>query len=75
MARNSRAFLFIDYGYVEDNRIDFQYKFNDLLGMGFGLRLDTKVGLLRIDYGFHYAEKQWLKPTNGIVHFGIETKL
>jgi hemolysin activation/secretion protein len=73
MTRQSRFFLFMDYGYVEDNRPDFRNRFTDLFGFGIGLRADSRIGLLRIDYGFHHAQGQWMNPMNGIVHFGIET--
>ena len=72
MTRYSRIFLFFDYGYLEDNRPEFMNKFYDLYGIGFGLRADSKIGLLRIDYGFHHANGKWLNPLNGIIHFGIE---
>ena len=74
MTHNSRVFLFIDYGYVEDNRPGFDNRFADLFGFGLGMRLDTRIGLLRIDYGFHHANGKWLNPSDGIVHFGIETR-
>ncbi|MCL1827240.1 MAG: BamA/TamA family outer membrane protein [Candidatus Cloacimonetes bacterium] len=74
LTRNSRTFVFFDYGYVVDNHLDYSNKFDDLYGLGFGLRLDTKIGLLHLDYGFHYAEGKWMKPSKGIIHFGIETK-
>ena len=73
LTRYSRAFLFVDYCYVEDNRPDLNNRFTDLIGMGFGLRAESRIGLLRLDYGFHHANKRWLNPLNGIIHFGIET--
>jgi hemolysin activation/secretion protein len=73
MEGNSRVFLFIDYGYVEDNRPNIRTRHADLFGFGLGLRVETRIGLLRIDYGFHYHSGRWLNPVNGIIHFGIET--
>ena len=73
LTRYSRVFVFLDYGYVEDNRPDYKIRYNDLIGLGFGLRAETRIGLLRIDYGFHHANNKWLNPLNGIIHFGIET--
>ena len=72
MSRYSRVFLFLDYGYIEDNRPTVQNRLNDLIGLGLGLRVETRLGLLRIDYGFHHASGEWLNPLNGIIHFGIE---
>jgi len=73
MSRYSRVFVFVDYGYVEDNRPDVQNKFTDLVGIGVGLRVNTPIGLFRMDYGFSYAEGEWSNPLDPLVHFGIET--
>lgn len=74
LTRFSRIFVFMDYAYIEDNRSEFQNTFNDLIGLGFGIRADTKIGLLRLDYGFSHSQNKWINPMNGIIHFGIETQ-
>jgi len=71
LSRNSRAFLFTDYGYVESE----EYKFGLLFGFGFGLRVETKLGLLGIDYGLSYQGGEFRNPLDGIIHFGIEMKM
>jgi len=71
LSRNSRVFLFSDYGYVESE----EYKFGLLFGFGFGLRVETKLGLLRIDYGLRYQSGEFRNPFDGIIHFGIEMKM
>ena len=71
LSRNSRAFLFTDYGYVESK----EYKFGLLFGFGFGLRVETKLGLLGIDYGLGYQRGIFRNPLDGIIHFGIEMKM
>jgi len=73
LSRYSRVFIFVDYGYVEDNRPEIKTRFTDLVGMGVGLRVNTPIGLLRMDYGFHYAEGKWSNHLDPLVHFGIET--
>ena len=70
-SRNSRLFLFTDYGYVENS----EYTMNDLFGFGFGMNMQTKVGLLGITYGFSYQNGELRNPLDGIIHFGIESKL
>ena len=62
--------LFTDHGFVENEF----YRYGKLFGFGFGLRLETKLGLLGIDYGLSY-HKKFKNIMNGVVHFGIETKL
>ncbi len=71
LSRNSRVFLFSDYGYVHND----EYTFNKLFGFGFGLRFETRLGILRLDYGFSYFEDELRNPLDGIIHFGLETKL
>ena len=73
LTKFSRVFFFIDYAYIEDNRKEFNTKLNDLIGMGFGIRADTKIGVLRMDYGFNHSQNEWTNPMSGIIHFGIET--
>ena len=70
LSRNSRAFLFSDYGYVHND----EYTFDKLFGFGFGLRVETRLGILRLDYGFSYFEDELRNPLDGIIHFGLETK-
>ncbi len=71
LGNNSRIFLFSDYGYVEST----EYTFGKLFGFGFGLRTETKLGILGIDYGLNYNGKNFRNPLDGIIHFGLETKL
>lgn len=69
--RNSRLFTFGAYGYVENRN----YKYNDLYSFGFGLRTQTKIGLLGIDYGMGIQNGEMRNPLDGIIHIGIETGL
>ncbi|NQV17763.1 MAG: BamA/TamA family outer membrane protein [Armatimonadetes bacterium] len=71
LSRKSRAFVFTDYGYAENK----EYRFGKLFGFGFGLRIETRLGMLGIDYGFGYSNGKLRNPVDGIIHFGIESKL
>ena len=71
LSRTSRFFVFTDYGYVESQII----KQDKLFGFGFGLRLQTKLGLLGLDYGFSHNGTELRNPLDGIIHFGLESKL
>jgi len=71
VSQKSRFFLFSDYGFVENN----VYRYGKLFGFGGGMRLETKIGLLGIDYGFGYANGEWRNPMDGIIHFGLEANL
>lgn len=68
---DSRLFLFTDHGYVQSQ----DYRFNDLFGFGLGMNLRTKLGILAITYAFSYQNEELRNPLDGIIHFGIESKL
>jgi outer membrane protein assembly factor BamA len=65
LSRDSRAFAFVDYGYCEE--------YKSLIGVGFGVRLKSKIGIIKIDYGIGYQDGTWTNPLQGTVHFGLET--
>ncbi|MEA2095628.1 MAG: POTRA domain-containing protein [Candidatus Cloacimonadota bacterium] len=69
--RNSRLFAFGAYGYAENQ----DYKYSDLFSFGFGLRTQTKIGLLGIDYGLGIQNGEMRNPLDGIIHIAIETGL
>jgi len=64
----SRAFVFLDAGYynaVNPNGPSEAYK----IGYGFGFRLETGLGIMGIDYGLAYGEKQGIG--GGLLHVGL----
>jgi len=65
LSRDSRAFIFVDYGYCEE--------YESLIGVGLGVRLKSKIGIIKIDYGIGYQDGTWTNPLQGTVHFGLET--
>jgi len=71
LSLNSRAFVFVDYGYAESS----EQVNGRLFSVGLGLRLNTKLGIIGIDYGLGYENEKLRNPLDGIIHFGIETKL
>ena len=71
LSRSSRFFIFTDYGYVESE----SRKHGKLFGFGFGIRIQTRLGLLGLDYGFSYDDTGLRNPLDGIIHFGLESKL
>ncbi|MCB5250368.1 MAG: hypothetical protein LHW49_04325, partial [Candidatus Cloacimonetes bacterium] len=66
-------FVFIDYGHIKDERVQIVKSYKNIIGYGAGLRLLTRAGILRIDYGLHYYDNFWTSPMGGFVHLGIET--
>ncbi len=71
LSRNSRGFVFVDYAVVQNQN----YSYYDLVGTGVGLRLQTRLGLLGIDYGIGYHDGTIRNPLDGILHVGIKTNL
>ena len=75
LGRDSRAFTFADYGAVEWAADGQQHRQKDLIGVGVGLRVMTRLGQLQLDYAVGHDNTGWGDPMNGIVHFGIQTRL
>ncbi|MCK4223869.1 MAG: BamA/TamA family outer membrane protein [candidate division Zixibacteria bacterium] len=73
--RNSRLFFFGDYGYFERKALSGTDKApkkisGKKLGYGFGLRIDSKAGLLGIDYGLGEGDSF----SQGKIHFGVTNR-
>ena len=70
LAPRSRVFLFMDGGYFyqknQDKKIIEDYK----IGYGFGLRIETRLGIMGIDYGLG----QGRGLTSGLVHVGLTNR-
>jgi hypothetical protein len=63
------AHSIIDYGYLKDNTT----KTNDtLLGLGFGIGLQTKNGLFNLIYANGSTKEQTAKLSNSIVHISLK---
>jgi hemolysin activation/secretion protein len=75
LARKSRVFLFADYGVVQQQLEEATDTLKDLFGIGFGIRLDTRIGLIGVDYGVSHSNGEWLHPLDGMIHFGLQTSL
>jgi outer membrane protein assembly factor BamA len=73
--RSSRFFLFTDYGYFGRKALSGRDKTlgkisGEKLGYGFGLRIDSRAGLLGIDYGLGEGDSF----SQGKIHFGITNR-
>ncbi len=66
IGRNSRVFLFNDWGFYQyEDALDTQ---NDILaGYGVGIRFDTPLGVMGVDYGLGKGDTF----STGKIHFGI----
>jgi outer membrane protein insertion porin family len=66
LARNSRIFVFNDWGAYQSNLVDAN-KNEILYGYGIGLRLDTALGIMAVDFGLGKNDGF----SEGKIHFGI----
>ncbi len=67
LGRRSRAFVFCDLGYISTSGKE---ETRDIkIGYGFGVRLETGLGIMGIDYGLAFGEKQGL--FGGMIHVGL----
>ncbi|MBN1154380.1 BamA/TamA family outer membrane protein [candidate division KSB1 bacterium] len=64
LSERSRAFIFFDSGYFFRKDINKVEKEDVKFGYGFGIRLDTRLGLMGLDYGL--AKGRSL--SNGLIH-------
>ncbi len=62
--RQSRAFAFMDFGVVNDPDIDGHRRVFYPMGYGIGLRADSRVGIVGLDYGLARGDS----PGQGKVH-------
>ncbi len=69
----SRVFVFADTGYLE-NREKFEGLFRKktrtLIGYGFGLRIESRAGMLGFDYGLGRGDS----PGDGKLHVSMRTE-
>jgi len=63
--KNSRLFVFSDGGYYQNNLNGFREEW--LYGYGLGLRMDTPLGVLGVDYGLGRGDSF----SQGKIHFGL----
>ncbi len=66
IGRQSRAFVFFDAGYFQRKDPE-RWIRETRFGYGFGLRLETRLGLLGIDYGLGEGDA----PLQGKIHIGM----
>jgi len=63
------AHSIIDYGYFKDNTSNTS---DTLLGLGFGIGLQTKNGLFNLVYANGSTKEQAVKLTNSIIHLSLK---
>lgn len=69
-AANFYLYSIIDYGYYQDKTID---KNGNLLGLGFGIGVVTKNGLINLIYANGSTKSDEINGSNSIVHLSFKT--
>lgn len=72
-SKDSRFFLFFDYGIIQDQREGINLLIDDAISYGIGLRYPTRLGIVMMDYALHYYEQKFLHPMDAYIHLGIQT--
>lgn len=70
LAPRSRVFLFLDGGYFYQKNRDRKILEDYMTGYGFGVRIETRLGIMGIDYGLG----QGRSLTSGLVHVGLTNR-
>ncbi|HOG27164.1 MAG TPA: POTRA domain-containing protein [Candidatus Cloacimonas sp.] len=65
----SRIYLFFDQGFIgkENNKLK-----TDIFGSGFGIKINTRLGLLGLEYALGYRDKHLSDLGSGMIHLGLD---
>lgn len=73
----SRMHLFFDHGILaqkEQTALEERMVYKtDIFALGFGFKIQTRLGILGIDYALANTEKGFSKPSAGMIHAGLDT--
>ncbi len=69
LSPDSRVYLLFDQGFLglTDNRLKY-----DILGLGAGIKVKTKLGILGIEYALGYRDKRFSSLGLGMIHAGLD---
>ncbi|MDD3532655.1 MAG: BamA/TamA family outer membrane protein [Candidatus Cloacimonetes bacterium] len=72
MGPQSMLYVFYDQGFITE--ADDRAKY-DLIGIGTGIKLGTRLGILSIEYALGYRDKGFSNLGLGMIHLGIDIAL
>ncbi len=66
---DSRIYLLFDQGFLgkEKNKLK-----TDLFGIGFGMKINTRLGILGLEYALGYRDKHFANLGSGMIHLGLD---
>lgn len=72
IAANTMLYAFYDQGFITQADNSSKY---DLIGIGGGIKLGTRLGILSIEYGLGYRDKSFGSLGSGMIHLGLDIAL
>ncbi len=72
LSEGSNLHLFTDFGYLANHSADVNEPLLPI-GVGMGLQLKTRAGLLNLDYAIGSSRDQAFALQNGLIHLGIKS--
>lgn len=69
---DSRIYAFFDQGFLgkADNKLK-----TDIYGLGGGIKLKTRLGIMGLEYGLGYRDKRFSRVGLGMIHAGLDFAL
>ncbi len=67
----TRSYIFVDQGFISQQK---NSVISDIFGVGFGIRVNTRIGILGLEYGLGYQDKTFMDMGSGMIHMGIDTE-
>lgn len=65
-------YTFFDHGYMQGDENNAKY---DLMGIGAGLKVSTRLGMMSIEYGLGYRDNSFSSLGLGMIHLGLDIAL
>jgi len=67
---DSRVYLFFDNAAVALSKDHYK---TDIMSVGLGLSMNSRLGVVTIEYGLGYQDKRFMDIGNGLIHLGLDT--
>ena len=66
---DSYIYVLFDQGFLgrEKNKLK-----TDLFGLGFGIKINTRLGILGLEYALGYRDKHFANLNSGMIHLGLD---
>jgi outer membrane protein assembly factor BamA len=69
LGTDSRAYIFFDQGFLAKDKKRVK---SDIFGVGTGIKVKTRLGILGLEYGLGYRDKSFSRLGLGMIHAGLD---